>query len=88
MVESALTSDVRQGYALPLDPSTFNGLGPRFGLGPELLGQRPYQGPSPLFIFSASGGAQPRLTSGGGAVMPRSPLRAGVQAFLAGHERA
>jgi len=51
------------------------GLCPWFGLCPNLLGQRPYQGHSPISFHSAAGEAQPRLTSGGGAVPHWPPAR-------------
>jgi len=43
----ALPPDVRRGYASPFDLSFRNGLRPRFGLCPKIMGQRPNHGPSP-----------------------------------------
>ncbi|HEU4767759.1 MAG TPA: hypothetical protein VFS77_10300, partial [Pyrinomonadaceae bacterium] len=37
------------------------------GFAPIFTGQRPYQGPSPIFFQSVPGEAKPRRTSGGKA---------------------
>jgi hypothetical protein len=65
---AASPPDVRRGCALPLGLKA-NGLCLWFGLCPRMiLGQRPYQGPSPTSFLHCNGGAVPRLTSGGEAV--------------------
>jgi hypothetical protein len=48
---AASPPDVRQGYALPVAFPFHGGLGPRFGLRPNFLGQRPNRGHSPKNLF-------------------------------------
>ena len=59
--------DVRQGSALPEAKVKKFGLCPRFGLWPQNIGQSPTGGRAQTNRLDLTGGAQPRLTSGGEA---------------------